>query len=621
MTRTRRSLRWGAVASAAMVAGLLPLATTGGQAQALEQDGKNIFVVGVLQDVDNLNPFKGITVMAYESWGLTYDTLTGYSAEDFSPEARVAEEWGASEDGLTWTYNLRDDVTFHDGEQLTSEDVAYTFNRILDNKSIEKTNYGSYVNNIETVTAVDEFTVEMTVKKPTSIMNNLAVPILPEHIWSEIDNEELPKYQNEPGDNPEGMVGSGPFMMTDAVKDQYYRFETNPDYWGGEPNIDGVEFKIYQDDNGMVTALQEGEIDFADDIKASLFDNLEDTEGVTAVSNQYSGWNYLTFNSGAQLTDKTPIGTGHPSLKDPIVREAIHHAIDKQALVDRLLEGRGSPGSTWMPPIYSDYHLEIPEEEQFNYDPDLANQMLDEAGYERGPDGIRTMPDGTNPLVYKLYSRQQSSTSQETIQFLEGWLEEIGIGSTSEVVSEGRLYGIAGDGTFDMYEWGWVTEPDPDYQASTFTCGQMSYQTASGKIWAGLNDSFYCNEDYDALYQEQATEVDRDARIEIVKEMQQMTYDANAYVITSYYDYLQAYRSDRYTGFVNQPTGDGAILFQYGIYSYMNIEPVTGESGGSDSDSSNTAAIIGGVAAAAVLAGVVVWLATRGRRGSSADVE
>ena len=619
MARTRRSLRWGAAASAAMVAGMLPLATAGGQAQALEQNDKNIFVVGVLQDVDNLNPFKGITVMAYESWALAYDTLTGYSAEDFSPEPRLAEEWEASEDGLTWTYHLRDDVTFHDGEQLTADDVAYTFNRIIDGKSIERTNYGSYIKGIEKVTAVDDFTVEMKIKAPTSIMNNLAVPILPEHIWSGIDSDELPKYQNEPDSDPQGMVGSGPFIMTDAVKDQYYRFDTNPDYWGGEPNIDGIEFKIYQDDNSMVTALEEGEIDFADDIKASLFDNLEGADGVTAVSNQYSGWNYLVMNGGASLTDDTPIGTGHPSLKDPVVREAIHYAIDKEALVERTLDGRGSPGSTWMPPIYSDYHLEI--EDPITYDPDYANQLLDEAGYERGPDGIRTMPDGSNPLVYKLYSRQQSSTSQETIKYLQGWLEDIGIDSTSEVVSEGRLYGIAGDGTFDMYEWGWVTEPDPDYQASTFTCGQRSYETASGKVWAGLNDSFYCNDDYDQLYEDQATEVDRDTRIEQVKQMQQMVYDANAYVITEYYDYLQAYRSDRYTGFVNQPTGDGAILFQYGIYSYMNIEPVTADSGSSSSDSSNTAAIVGGVAAAAVLVGVIVWLVARGRRGSDSDVE
>ena len=186
MRMTRRSLRWGAVASTAMVAAMLPLAAVGGQAQALEQDGKNIFVVGVLQDVDNLNPFKGITVAAYESWALTYGYLTGYSAEDYSPVPQIAEEWGASEDGLTWTYNLRDDVTFHDGEPLTADDVVYSFQRIIDGESIERTNYGSYVKNIESVKAVDDYTVEMTVKQPSAIMNNLAVPILPEHIWSKI---------------------------------------------------------------------------------------------------------------------------------------------------------------------------------------------------------------------------------------------------------------------------------------------------------------------------------------------------------------------------------------------------------------------------------------------------
>ncbi len=622
MTRTRRSLRWGAVASAAMVAGMLPLAATGGQAQALEQDGKNIFVVGVLQDVDNLNPFKGITVAAYESWALTYGYLTGYSAEDYSPVPGIAEEWGPSEDGLTWTYNLRDDVTFSDGEPLTADDVVYSFQRIIDGESIERTNYGSYVKNIDSVTAVDDYAVEMTVKQPSAIMNNLAVPILPEHIWSEINAEELGKYTNEPDSDPPGMIGSGPFVMTDAVKSQYYRYETNPDYYGEAPNIDGIEFKVYQNDNGLVTALQNGEIDFADDVDAALFDTLEGEENITAKSSQYSGFNYLTFNGGARLTDGSPIPgeTGHPSLEDPVVREAIHYAIDKEALVDRTLQGRGSVGDTFIPPIYEDYHLTI--EDPITYDPEYANQLLDEAGYTKGADGIRTMPDGSDPLVYTLYSRQNSKTSQTTIQLLQGWLEAIGIDSTAESVSEGRLYGIAGDGTFDMYEWGWVVEPDPDYQTSVFTCEQMSYEANSGKIWAGLNDSFYCNDDYDQIYADQAVEIDRDARAELVKEAQQMVYDANAYIVTEYYDYLQAYRNDRYTGFVEQPADNGAILFQYGIYSYLNIEPVTADSGGSgDTSETNTALIVGGVAAAAVLVGLIVWLATRGRRGSGADVE
>jgi peptide/nickel transport system substrate-binding protein len=620
MAMTRRSLRWGAVASAAMVAGMLPLATAGGSAQAMEQDGKDIFVVGMLQDVDNLNPFKGITVAAYESWALTYNYLTGYSAEDFSPVPSLAESWEHSDDNMTWTYHLVDNATFSDGEPVTAKDVEYTFNRVMAGESIEKTNYGSYVKNIESVKATDDLTVEMTVKQPTPIMENLSIPILPEHIWSDINADELKEYTNEPDSNPPGMVGSGPFIMTDAVKGQYYRYETNPDFWGDAPNIDGIEFKIYQNDNGLVTALENGEIDFADDIDANLFSTLEGNENITMESNQYSGFNYITMNGGAQLTDGTPIGDGHPSLKDPVVREAIAYAIDKDALVDRTLDGRGSPGSTFIPPIYSDFHLEV--EDPVTYDPDRANELLDEAGYTMGSDGIRTMPDGSDPLVYKLYSRQNSKTSQTTIELLQGWLKDIGIDSTAETVSEGRLYGIAGDGTFDMYEWGWVVEPDPDYQTSVFTCGQMSYETAAGKVWAGLNDSFYCNEDYDKLYDEQSTEVDRDARAEIVKQAQQMVYDANAYIITEYYDYLQAYRSDRYTGFVHQPTGDGAILFQYGIYSYMNIEPVTGDSGSSgESSDSNTALIVGGVAAAAVLAGVIVWLATRGRRSSDADVE
>ena len=101
-----------------------------------------------------------------------------------------------------------------------------------------------------------------------------------------------------------------------------------------------------------------------------------------------------------------------------------------------------------------------------------------------------------------------------------------------------------------------------------------------------------------------------------------MVYDANAYIVTEYYDYLQAYRSDRYTNFTRQPTGDGALLFQYGIYSYMSIEPVTdGWQQRIRQQHATPALIVGGVAAAAMLVGVIVWLATRGRRGSDADVE
>lgn len=605
------------------VAGLVAVAGAVGAgvapASADETSGSDdelIFRVGVLQDIDNFNPFKGITAAAYEAWALSYDQLTGFSAEDFSPEPRLAESWEQSDDGLTWTYTIRDDAVFSDGEPLTADDVAYTFNRILDGQ-VEKTNYGSYVAQIDTVEATDDTTVVMTLKKPTPVMERLSVPILPEHIWSKINDAELRDYANEPDSKPVGMVGSGPFVLEEAREGEFYRFGRNPEYWGKQPTIDGVEYRLYRNADALVQALKNGEVDFADDLDANVFAALEGEEDIEARSSDYYGFNYLTFNAGAELVDGTPIGTGHPSLEDPEVRLAIHHAVDKEALVDRTLDGRGTPGTTIIPPLYPE-HAE--PEDPVTFDPEEANRILDEAGYTRGSDDIRTMPNGSNPLVYQLYARQNSETSQTTIEFLAGWLRDIGIDSTVETVSEGRLYEIAGEGTFDMYEWGWIVEPDPDYQLSTFTCRQFSYESG-GTIYAGLNDSFYCNEEYDRLYEQQATETDRDARTEIVQQMQMMVYDANAYIVTEYYDYLQAWRTDRFTGFVPQPDPGGAVLFQYGIFSYLNIEPPgEGSASGSGTESSSTPMVVGGVAAAAVLVGLGAWLVVR-RRNSSADVE
>jgi len=167
-----------------------------------------------------------------------------------------------------------------------------------------------------------------------------------------------------------------------------------------------------------------------------------------------------------------------------------------------------------------------------------------------------------------------------------------------------------------------AVEPDPDYQLSTFTCGQFSYED-DGTIYAGLNDSFYCNEEYDELYRQQSTETDREARTEIVQQMQMMAYDANAYIVTEYYDYLQAYNSDRFTGFVPQPDPDGAILFQYGVFSYLNIAPPTSDTAAGGDDSSDSGVSTGLVVAGGVgvLAVAGLGLAAARRRGARGDVE
>ena len=245
----------------------------------------------------------------------------------------------------------------------------------------------------------------------------------------------------------------------------------------------------------------------------------------------------------------------------------------------------GTPGSTIIPPLYADLHLEPTT--LFDYDPTRAGELLDEAGYPLGADGKRVGPDG-EPLTLRLLGRQESQSSQQTVQFVEGWLEEIGITVDTTIVTEDTLIELNGEGRFDLFEWGWVVEPDPDYQLSTFTCAQRSSEE-DGTIYAGLSDSHFCDEEYDRLYAEQALETDSAKRAEIVKAMQQIVYDEAPYAVTFYYDLLQAYRSDRFTNFVQQPKDSGPLLFQFGTWSYQSITPVTAE-GGEAAESSTAAA-------------------------------
>jgi peptide/nickel transport system substrate-binding protein len=228
------------------------------------------------------------------------------------------------------------------------------------------------------------------------------------------------------------------------------------------------------------------------------------------------------------------------------------------------------------------------------------------------------MPGNGRPLVLRLYARQESTTSQRSAQFIQGWLKQVGIQVNIKVIAEDNLTEQIGQGTYDMFEWGWVVEPDPDYQLSTFTCAKRSYRDG-GATLANLSDSFYCNPAYDQLYAKQATQTDPAQRAGTVKEMQQMLYDDVPYVVTFYYDDLQAY-SDRFTGFVAQPPPKGALLFQYGTYSYRNIHLATADTGDSD-DGAPVGLIVGVVVAVAVVAGLVALFLVRRRRGDAMDTE
>ncbi|MGH2698688.1 MAG: ABC transporter substrate-binding protein [Actinomycetota bacterium] len=188
-------------------------------------------------DIDSMNPAVGLEAPAYFMYALNYDLLVNFSLEDFSPTPGLAESWETSEDGLTWTFYIREGMKWSDGEDITAEDVAYTYQRTIDDPI---GNWKSYLNQIDEINVVDDYTVEITTKQETPSLLSAYVYILPEHVFSEIDKQELKTFENYP--NP---VTSGPFHVVEWRKGQFFRMEANEDYWGGTPKIDEVIYRIF----------------------------------------------------------------------------------------------------------------------------------------------------------------------------------------------------------------------------------------------------------------------------------------------------------------------------------------------------------------------------------------
>jgi peptide/nickel transport system substrate-binding protein len=606
-SRNRKARRIEAVAITLAVLVAIAAAPVAG---AQEQPAQKVtFTVGITTDVDSLNPFIGIVAEAYEVYQVMYDYLVGYSQKDFSPVPELAESWTVSEDGLTWTFKIRQGAKWSDGQPVTARDAAYTFNRIMKG-TFEQTNY-PYTDNLKSVTATDDTTLVMVAKEPSPTMLRMAIPILPEHIWKDISAKEVETFENDTD-----AVGSGPFVLEERRTGQFTRLRANKSYWGGAPKIDELVFRPFNNADALLQALKKGEIDFADDLDPAPFNSLKNTPGITAVAADYPGFNELAFNTGAALDTGEPIGDGHPALKDKRVRQAIAHAIDRQALVDRVLQSYGSPAFGVIPSLYKDLHFAPGDGQGFDFNLGTANQLLDQAGYrDTNGDNVREMPNGGQPLRFRLFARQESGESQQSAQFIKGWLRDIGIATDVRVVEANRLTEIIGQGEFDMFEWGWVVEPDPNYQLSTFTCGSRSYKSG-GTVTANLSDSFYCNPAYDKLYEQQAVTIDPARRAQIVKDMQRMLYEDAPYVVTYYYDDLQAYRSDRLAGFVPQPDPGGVLLFQYGTYSYTNIGPPSQFAAADDGGSALPVVLIGG---AVVLLAVIGALLVFRRRAATRD--
>ena len=571
-----------------------------------DDGGKVVYRVGWNGEPDNINPFIGYTSPAFEIWYLSYDSLIGYDPATLSPmkgeeSTGLATDWSVSDDGLTWTFTIRSGVTWHDGEPLTASDVAFTYNYIIQN---DMENWTAYTNLIEKATAVDDTTVVFDCSQPKPDMIRHYVPILPEHVWSKIDPKKAARgYQNEPP-----YVGSGPFKAMEWKKNSHVYLVANPDYWGGAPKIDELYWLYFTNVDTMLQDLKSGNIDASVDLLAGQMKQLENDPNITARAVTQDGFNELGFNCYKDGPSK-----GHPALKDWKFRQALNWAVDLQTAVDVVWLGNTTPGTTIIPPDYyndPDWHWEPPADVKYTYDPEMAKQKLDEAGYpDSDGDGVREYKG--DPIKLSLIARSESPESQQIAKLIAGWFDDVGIKVQVEVMDEAtltdnRLLNYEGDTftpDYDMFLWGWYLDFDPGSMLSYFTKDQI-------ENWS---DCAWWDPEYEDLYVQQGGELDPVKRKEYIDRMQQILYEQTPYIVTDYGPDFEAYNTGKWQGYIAVPEPNGNTIMppfgNGGYVNFMNIEPKvaaeTGESGGSNT------ILWAGIGAAVVVLVVVLLLVRR----------
>lgn len=419
--------RWIAAACAAVLVLTLPAGCqpAGGAASA-ESRSEDSVVIAMDPNSEpeaGFDPSYGRGAGEHVHEPLIQSTLTVTNA-DLTIGYDLAEDYGVSADGLTWQVVIRDDVTFTDGEPLTAEDVAFTYNTVKESSSV---NDFTMLDHAE---ALDDTTVAFHMTRPFSIWpyTMAVVGIVPEHAY---DSKTY-------GTNP---IGSGRYILKQWDKGQQVILEANPDYYGEEPKMKQVTI-LFMEEDAAFLAAQSGQVDLA---YTSATYSEEEIEGYTLASYDSvdnRGFNLPAIPEGKDGEGKT---VGNDFTSDVLVRRAINIGVDRQEMIDHVLNGYGTPAYSVCDqlPWYN-------EASEVAYDPEGAAKLLDEAGWILGDDGIRGK-DGVKAELNLLYSNGDS-VRQALAEDFADQMEELGIACTTE--------GVGWDTAYDRAQsqpllWGW----------------------------------------------------------------------------------------------------------------------------------------------------------------------
>ncbi len=512
---------------------LLALCAGCGNSGGNSGDEEVIFKVAIGSSYDTLNPFTTESALVYDFLNFCCDSLLAYDA-DFNAVSRLAESWDVSDDGLTWTFHLRKDAKFSDGEALTSADVKWTYENAIDSYM-----YSTHASGFASIECPDDYTVVFVCETPKPDMLYQIIPILPEHIWSQVD---ILSYE------PTELVGSGPFIYDPTRSaNGNIAFVRNDNYWGDKPYVDVLVFSVYDNYDTMVQAMQLGEMDACYELDRTQYDKLSTDSSVYVELYEGFGEEHLAYNMINEVTG------------DRVIRYAIDYCFDRNAAVEMGYGGLAEPGYGLVNNPGFQY---IPADDvRRDLSIDQANALLDSAGYvDSDGDGIRER--NGEPLSLELITASERSSWQSAVvNMLITNCAQAGIEIKWTTLEKVTMWDTCcdGDDSWQMYLDGWGGDVDP----GMILCLFQDWETA------GYSTTSYSNPAYDASYDAAFSTVDPEERAAAIQECQRILYEDCPYTIICYDKSVQAI-SRRWTGFPESGIG---LFGNERATTYVSVRP------------------------------------------------
>nr|WP_225229349.1 nickel ABC transporter substrate-binding protein [Paenibacillus gallinarum] len=418
----------------------------GGNDASTEDRSRDEIVYASTKDIRDINPHLYSGEMSAQN--MVFESLVINTEEGVKPA--LAESWDISEDGLEYTFHLRQGVTFTDGEPFNAEAVKLNMDAIL--KNSERHAWLDMVNEIKENVVVDEYTYKLVLKHPY-------YPALTELGLTRPFRFISPKsfIDGETKDGVSSYAGTGPWVLTEHKEGQYAVFTANENYWGEKPKVSTVKWKVMPDPQTILLALQKGEVDLIFGADGDMID----IDSFKALEEQGQ---YTTDISKPVASRAILLNSNKPITGDVKVREAFQYAIDKKSIADEILNGSESVADTLLSSTvpYSDLNLEVR-----SFDPDEANKLLDEAGWALGNDGYR-YKDGKK-LELSIYYNSNNAQEKTISEFIQSDLRNVGADLKIMGEEKQAFLDRQKSGDFDlMYSLSWGTPYDPQSYLSSW---------------------------------------------------------------------------------------------------------------------------------------------------------